>query len=116
MPIQKIFKGSDLLFDLKLTDANGELFRIKTLKEFNIIFYTTTKDISIECSYVDSVYTGIIEGDEIDSVVLNSSDLALMEDGILKYTYQLKVDNSKFSDNTYDETVTIQTTIYLKSN
>ena len=38
MPIQKIFKGSDLLFDLKLTDANGELFRIKTLKEFNIIF------------------------------------------------------------------------------
>ena len=40
MAIQKIFKGSDLLFDVRLVDATGTPYRIKDTAGFSIKFYT----------------------------------------------------------------------------
>ena len=116
MPIQKIYKGSDILFNIKLTDANGLPFRVNAIAEFSIKFYTTDPLVFVECKYKDTIYTGIIPGDTLDSIVLNTNDINRLEDGVLKYTYSFKIGNSNFNDGTYDETINVQTKIYLKSN
>lgn len=116
MPIQKIFKGSDLLFDVKLTDANGIYYRIKDTVGFSIKFYTSDTTDFIECKYEDGVYSGIIEGETIDSMFINSTDLENLKEGLINYIYILRVSNPVFEDGIYDETVTGQTNLFLKSS
>jgi len=116
MAIQKIFKGSDLLFDVRLVDATGTPYRIKDTAGFSIKFYTSDPADYIECKYENGVYSGIIEGETIDSMFVNSTDLERLKEGLINYIYMLKVLNPVFSDGTYDETVTGQTNLYLKSN
>ena len=116
MPIQKIFKGSDLLFDVKLVDANGIPYRIKDTAGFSIKFFTSNPADFIECKYENGVYSGIVEGETIDSMFINSTDLDSLQEGLINYIYTLKVLNPVFSDGIYDETITGQTNLYLKSN
>lgn len=116
MPIQKIFKGNDLLFDVKLTDANGIYYRIKDTVGFSIKFYTSDPTDFIECKYEDGVYSGIIEGETIDSMFINSTDLENLKEGLINYIYVLRVSNPVFEDGIYDETVTGQTNLFLKSS
>ena len=114
MAIQKIFKGSDLLFDVKLVDANGIPYRIKDTAGFSIKFFTSDPIVFIECKYENGVYSGIVEGETIDSMFINSTDLDSLQEGLINYIYTLKVLNPVFSDGIYDETITGQTNLYLK--
>ena len=114
MAIQKIFKGSDLLFDVRLVDATGTPYRIKDTAGFSIKFYTSDPANYIECKYENGVYSGIIEGETIDSMFINSTDLERLQEGLISYIYTMKFINQIFSDGTYDEKITGQTNLYLK--
>ena len=114
MAIQKIFKGSDLLFDVRLVDATGTPYRIKDTAGFSIKFYTSDPADFIECKYENGVYSEIIEGETIDSMFINSTDLERLKEGLINYIYTIKIINQIFSDGTYDEKITGQTNLYLK--
>ena len=75
--IQTIYKGTDLVFNIKLEDKDGIPFRVRNTSEFILRLYTTNPAEFIECSFKDGDLTGIIEEDRIDKAVINSSDLDL---------------------------------------
>lgn len=113
--IQKVYKGSDLMIELSLKDAEGTPYRIGTTSEFTIRFFTTDPDTYIEGSYSTGEYTGIIAEEDTDYIALNALDLENLEDGVLSYVYHIKIANSSFKDGFYDEVVKKQTNLYLKS-
>ena len=114
--IQKITKGSDILLSLKLKDANDLPYRIWDLEEFRMKIYTTNPHNFIEVTYKDDVFTGIVTNDDADFVVLNSDDLIKLDDGVICYQYHIKFTDENFKDQSYDEVITGQTNLYLKSN
>ena len=114
--IQKITKGSDILLSLKLKDANNLPYRIWDLEEFRMKIYTTNPHNFIEVTYIDDVFTGIVTDENNDYVTLNSGDLVKLDDGVLNYQYHIKFADENFKDGCYDEIITGQTNLYLKSN
>ena len=113
--IQKVYKGSDLMIELSLKDAEGTPYRINTTNGFSIKFFTTNPSNSIEGHYMAGEYSDIIEGDITDYMALNADDLEELDDGILNYVYTIRTANSDFKDGFYDETVKGQTDLYIKS-
>lgn len=114
--VQKIYKGSDLIIDLTLKDRSGNTYRVTDVMEFVIKFYTTDPTVNIECSKLpNEQYDNIIKKETTDSAVLNSSCLDRLDDGLLHYEYHIKVMDSSFDDNIYDEIVTGETNLFLKS-
>ena len=103
--IQTIYKGTDLVFNIKLEDKDGIPFRVRNTSEFILRLYTTNPAEFIEC---------IIEEDRIDKAVINSSDLDKLQSGLIYYSYSFKSPNAMFNDAYYDEVVKGQTNYYLK--
>ena len=116
MAIEKLQKGSDALFNIHLTDAEGKPFRVSDLFAFAIRFYTLDSNNYVEYSYQNGEYDGIVANEDGDTVVINADELEPLEDGVLNYVYYLKAGNTLFSDGFYDECVKGHTNIYLKSN
>lgn len=114
--IQKIYNGSDVLIGLILKDIEGNCYRIDSVTSFNIKFFTTNPRNYIESSYQNGEYVGIIKEEDSDYVILNASDLEKMDEGILHYTYHIRITNPDFEDGFYDEIITGETNLYLKSN
>lgn len=48
--IQTIYKGTDLVFNIKLEDKDGIPFRVRNTSEFILRLYTTNPAEFIECS------------------------------------------------------------------
>ncbi len=114
--IQKVYKGSDLIIDLALKDRSGNTYRVTDVMGFVIKFYTTDPMVNVECSKLpNEQYFNIIKNESTDSAVLNSSDLNKLNDGLLHYEYHIRVMDSSFDDNIYDEIVTGETNLFLKS-
>ena len=101
--IQTIYKGTDLVFNIKLEDKDGIPFRVRNTSEFILRLYTTNPAEFIECSFKDGDLTGI-----------NSSDLDKLQSGLIYYSYSFKSPNAMFNDAYYDEVVKGQTNYYLK--
>lgn len=112
---KKVYKGTDLQIQLILKDAEGNPYRINKTNEFIIKFFTTDPEVYVEASYSAGEYTGIIEGEEYDYVVINSTDLDKLEDGLLNYVYNIRFANIDFEDGFYDEVVKGETNLFLKS-
>lgn len=113
--VQKIYKGSDVLIELKLKDAEGNPYRIDSLTSFTIRFFTTDPETYIESSYQNGEYVGIIKEEDADYVIINASDLDSLEEGIMHYTYSIRAINTDFDDGFYDEAITGESNLYLKS-
>lgn len=113
---QKINKESDLMLSLILKDKNGTPYRIGDLMEFSMIFYTSNPDNHIEVSYKDGEYKGITIQDDNDFIALNSSDIKRLDDGNINYQYHIRYKNDSFNDGFFDEVISGQTDLYLKSN
>lgn len=111
--MKTIYKGSDLIFDILLTDKKGIPFRVKDTAEFILEFFTDDCCRPIQCSYKDGNYEGLIEEKRIDKVVINSSDLDKLDSGLLQYAYKYKFPSNLFNDNYYDETGIGSTDFYL---
>lgn len=114
--IQKIYKGSDVLIELALKDMEGTAYRLDSVTRFNIKFFTTNPETYIEASYENGEYNGIQNEEDADYVVLNATDLDKLEDGIIHYTYSVRIVNGSFDDGFYDEVVTDESNLYLKSD
>lgn len=114
--IQKIYKGSDILIELALKDMEGTAYRLDAVTRFNIKFFTANPETYIEASYENGEYNGIQKEDDADCVVLNAADLDKLEDGIIHYTYSVRIVNDSFDDGFYDEVVTDESNLYLKSD
>ena len=110
---QRIFKGSDVKLNISLLDKSGNPYRVGDVSFFSIKFYTKNIESSIECKYDVGVYTGIVAGETVDSAILNSAELDLLDRGQLKYTYHIQVSNTSFTDGIYNEIVEGTTPIYL---
>lgn len=111
----RVYKGTDLKIALILKDAEGNPYRINKANEFIIKFFTTDPEVYVEASYYAGEYTGIIEGEEYDYVIINSTDLDKLEDGLLNYVYNIRFANIDFEDGFYDEVVKGETNLFLKS-
>lgn len=111
--MEKVYKGSDLIFNIKLQDKNEVPFRIADTDNFTIRFYTTDVNSYIECTYSNGEYKGILALDRIDRVVINDEELAELEAGIINYTYEFSVSSQLFVDNNYNEVIKGQTEFYL---
>lgn len=59
--IQTIYKGTDLVFNIKLEDKDGIPFRVRNTSEFILRLYTTNPAEFIECSFKGGDLTGIVE-------------------------------------------------------
>lgn len=112
--IQTIYKGTDLVFNIKLEDKDGIPFRVRNTSEFILRLYTTNPAEFIECSFKSGDLTSIVEEDRIDKAVINSSDLDKLQSGLIYYSYSFKSPNAMFNDAYYDEVVKGQTNYYLK--
>lgn len=113
--IQKVYKGSDIMITLSLKDIEGKPYRIGTTNEFIIRFYTTDPEIYVEASYSTGEYTGIIAEEDADYIALNALDLEKLEDGVLSYMCHIRIANTNFKDDFYDEVIKGQTNLFLKS-
>lgn len=111
--IQKLYKGSDAIIKIKLTDKLGVPFRICNVNKFSLKFYTTDPNKYVECTYENSIYNGILAGEAEDSAILNANDLNILDRGIIKYIYTIQVNNDVFDDGIYDEIMEGSTNIYL---
>ena len=110
---KRVYKGSDLKLNIKLRDKDGTPCRANDVTYFSIKFYTKSIFSAIECKYGEGIYTGIIAGTTVDTAILNSADLDLLDRGLIKYTYHIQVVNSSFEDGVYNEIVEGSTSIYL---
>lgn len=112
--IETIYKGTDLVLNIKLADKEGIPFRVRNTSEFILRLYTTNPNDFIECSFKDGDLNGIIEGDRIDKAIINSSDLDRLQSGLIYYSYSFSSPNAIFNDAYYNEVVKGQTNLYLK--
>lgn len=117
MPIQKIYKGNDLLLEINLVDENGNTLRIKDTKEFYITLYTENEceAFGVNCSFKDGIFKRITEKDNKDYLIIESSSLDYLKEGIVLFNYFLSVENSLFPSGYYSESRNGQTNYYLKS-
>lgn len=113
--VQKIYKGSDVLIQLGLKDADGNPYRINSLTSFTIRFFTTDPETYIESCYQNGEYVGILNEEDADYIIINASDLESLEEGIMHYTYSIRAVNTDFDDGFYDEAITGESNLYLKS-
>lgn len=118
MPIQKIFKGSDLLLELNLADEYGNAIRIRDTIEFRISLYTNKKfgSFAVIGRYNEGIFQNIIEQEDKDYLVIQSYQLDDIESGIFLFDYYLKVENSLFPSGYYSESRNGQTNLYLKNS
>lgn len=110
-----IYRGTDLIFDIILSDKKGYPFRVKDTTEFIVEFFTDDCCRPIQCTYSDGNYEGIAEGKRIDKIIINSSDLEKLKSGVLKYAYKYKFPSPYFEDEYYDETGIGTTNYYIQN-
>lgn len=114
--MMKVYKGTDLKLGLLLKDALGTPYRLAKTSRFDIKFFTTDPDVCAEAWCFRGRHKGIVEGEHVDYIVLDASDLEAMDEGVLNFSYRARFASSDFEDGYYDETGKRQTDMFLKSN
>lgn len=98
--IKRIYpsKGQDVIFEISVDD---------NIDSFTLTFYTTTPT-----SGVVREMTDIKEGNLIK---INASELATLDNGLLKCMAHTQTEDSDFNDDEYDEIEIIDTDFYIKN-
>lgn len=110
-----IYRGSDLILNIKLEDESGVPFRVADANVFKLRLFTTDQNNYIECTYSASEgYKNIIAAERIDKVVANSTDLDKLKSGVIRFAYDISFDNALFNDQKYSEVNIVTTQFYLK--
>lgn len=107
-----ITNKGDLSYPIFILNKNGDKINITDCNEFVAKFYTTDKNINATSSYIDKQYTNIDD----NKCIINSSDLSLMENGVLHYEYAYSIEDSSYEDNYYNASIAGDTNYYIKLN
>lgn len=83
-----ITNKGDLSYPIFILNKQGNKINITDCNEFTAKFYTTDKNINATSSYIDNAYTNIDD----NKCIINSSDLSLMENGVLHYKYTYSIE------------------------
>lgn len=105
-----ITNKGDLSYPIFILDKQGNKINITDCNEFVAKFYTTDKNINATSSYIDKQYTNIDD----NKCIINSSDLSLMENGVLHYEYTYSIADSSYEDNYYNACIAGDTNYYIK--
>ena len=111
--MQKVNRGTDIIFNIDCKDSNGYPMRVKDADEFTFKFYTVgcccdcceheAKETAIEASYKNGELKNIVVGKNVDQIVLEAADVSKLNVGVLRFEYSFKVRDDKFANGYYDE-------------
>lgn len=107
-----ITNKGDLIYPIFILDKQGNRINISDCHEFTAKFYTTNKNINSTSSYINNKYININN----NKCIINSSDLSLMENGVLHYEYAYSIVDDSFDDNYYNASIAGDTNYYIKLN
>jgi len=120
----KIHKDNqDFIFQIEIETTDHDthetvINRVHDFHEFIIKVYTNDIDDYIEASYQGigtGIYQNIVEQDDHDFLIIQSQDLATLEDGILKFHVEYAISSTYFDDGYYNECYDIETGFMLVS-
>jgi len=117
----KLHKNNqDLVFQLVIETTDHDTRqviqnRVKDFHSFVIKVFTNDLDDFIEASYIAAtgIYHNIVEQGDNDFLIINSSDLATLEDGIMKLYIEYKISSPHFDDGFYNGCHDIETGFML---
>ena len=107
--IQKIYKNTDLLFTINLTDNDNNIININDVNELNITFYT---DSTSSDNFIEITKDDIINDNQI---FLDNSKLNLLNEGLLKYNIKLRFNYTSI-DEPFDIAKEIETEYFIKND
>lgn len=105
-----ITNKGDLSYPIFILNKSGDKINITDCNEFVAKFYTTDKNINATSSYIDKQYINVDD----NKCIINSSDLSLMENGVLHYEYTYAIEDSSYKDNYYNASIAGDTNFYIK--
>lgn len=100
--MQKLYKGNDLNFDLKITDSNGNYINIDSVDDFSIKIFTDDSTAAISGKIVNNI------------AYFESDSIAKLNDGVINIMYSYAIDDSNFADGKNNSVYINSTDIYLK--
>ena len=100
--MQKLYKGNDLNFDIKITDSNGSYINIDSVNDFQIKIFTDDSTAAIIGKIVNNI------------VYFESNSIANLADGIINIMYSYAIDDINFADGKNNSVYVNSTDIYLK--
>jgi len=117
----KLHKNNqDLVFQLVIETTDHDTHqviqnRVKDFHSFVIKVFTNDLDDFIEASYIaaTSIYHNIVEQGDNDFLIINSSDLETLDDGMLKLHIEYKISSLYFNDDNYKGCYDIETGLML---
>lgn len=106
--IQKIYKGTDLLFSINIEDNEGNILKVGDVAELTMSFYTDSTNIE---NYI------IINKDDIinnNQIFLDNTKLDLLNEGLLKYKAEIRFNYTSVGD--FDIAKTVETEYFIKND
>lgn len=107
-----IERGSDLILTLTpLKGDNGDNIRVESKPSFYIKVFTADKKKYLEYTKEDITTTN-----RLDKLYISADELAMLESGVIAYTYGWGVTDSGFEDDgEYNRNNTVYTNYYFKN-
>lgn len=106
--IQKIYKGTDLLFSINIEDNEGNILKVDDVAELTMSFYTDSTNIE---NYI------IINKDDIindNQIFIDNTKLDLLNEGLLKYKTEIRFNYTSVGD--FDIAKTVETEYFIKND
>lgn len=108
---------TDLQFQItNLYDSNNQTIRIENCNSFVAKFYTDNIDNSAICLKLNDELTNIKIEKNADYCLINSSDLAKMENGVLFFNISYSVVDNSYSDGLFNNVIAGNTNYYINLN
>lgn len=105
-----IENGSDLIITLTLKDDKGNNLRVSTKPSFFVKVFTTDKNRYLEFDKSD-----VTVKSDSDQLYISADQLAVLESGVIAYSYGWGITDSNFGDNEYNRIRTVYTDYYFKN-
>ena len=108
---------TDLQFQItNLYNSNNEAIRIQDCNSFVAKFYTDNIDNSAICLKLNDELTNIKIEENADYCLINSTDLAKMENGVLFFNISYSVADNSYSDGLFNNVIAGNTNYYISLN
>ena len=107
--IQKIYKGTDLLFSINIEDNEGNILKVGDVAELTMSFYTDSTNAENHI---------IINKDDIinsNQIFIDNTKLDLLNEGLLKYNIKLRFNNTSINEP-FDISKDVETEYFIKND